>query len=127
MNPRRVENWTEYWYPVRGLDGGFVEATSQLAINAVYPSDNASQGQVKLLVSPVADVSDASILVKQGSNVLREFHHVNFTPLQTATYTIPVQNVDDAKKNLNVEIVSSQGKQLLQWSAAGPDRWKSQS
>ena len=37
MNPRRVETWTEYWYPVRGLDGGFVEATSQLAINAVYP------------------------------------------------------------------------------------------
>ena len=56
MNPRRVENWTEYWYPVRGLDGGFVEATSQLAINAVYPSDNASQGQVKILVSPVANV-----------------------------------------------------------------------
>ena len=28
--------------------------------------------------------------------------------------------MEDAKKNLNVEIVSSQGKQLLQWSAAGP-------
>ena len=58
--------------------------------------------------------------MKQGSNVLREFHHVNFTPLQTATYTFPVQNVDDAKKNLNVEILSSQGKTLLQWSAAEP-------
>ena len=77
-------------------------------------------GQVKLLVSPVAEVADATIVVKQGSNVLREFHHVNFTPLQTATYAFPVQNVDDAKKNLNVEILSSQGKTLLQWSAAEP-------
>ncbi len=120
MNPRRVETWTEYWYPVRGLDGGFVEATRQLAINAIYPSDSSSQSQIKLLVSPVAAVSDASIVVKQGSSVLREFHHVNFTPLQTAAYSIPVQNVGDARKNLNVEIVSSQGKKLLVWSAAKP-------
>jgi len=120
MNPRRVENWTEYWYPVRGLDGGFVEATSQFAINAVYPSNDASPSQVKLLVSPVADVADASIVVKQSSSVLKQFHHVSFTPLQTATFAIPVQNVDDAKKDLSVEILSSQGKQLLRWSAAEP-------
>ena len=120
MNPRRVENWTEYWYPVRGLDGGFVEATSQLAINAVYPADNSSQSQIKILVSPVADVSDATVVVKQGSNVLREFHHANFSPLKTETYDIPVQNVEESKKNLSVEILSAQGKQLLQWSAAGP-------
>jgi tetratricopeptide (TPR) repeat protein len=120
MNPRRVESWTEYWYPVRGLDGGFVEATNQLAINAVYPEDNSAQPQVKLLVSPVAEVADASVVVKQGSNVLREFHHVHFAPLQTETYVVPVPNVEDAKKNLNVEILSSQGKALLQWSAAAP-------
>lgn len=120
MNPRRVESWTEYWYPVRGLDGGFVEATNQFAINAIYPADNSSQPQIKLLVSPVAAVSDASIVVKQGSTVLREFHHARFTPLQTAAYSIPVQDVGDARKNLHVEIVSSQGKKLLVWSAAGP-------
>ncbi len=120
MNPRRVENWTEYWYPVRGLDSGFVEATSQFAINTVYPANDASPSQVKLLVSPVADVADASIVVKQGSSVLKEFHHVSFLPLQTETYTIPIQNAEEAKKDLSVEILSSQGKQLLQWSAAEP-------
>ena len=120
MNPRRVETWTEYWYPVRGLDGGFVEATNQFAINAVYSAGEAASPQVKLLVSPVADVADATVVVKQGSNVLREFHHVHFAPLQTETYAIPVQNVEDAKKNLNVEILSSQSKALLQWSAADP-------
>ncbi|MGO8718543.1 MAG: DUF5107 domain-containing protein [Acidobacteriaceae bacterium] len=120
MNPRRVETWTEYWYPVRGLDGGFVEATSQLAINAVYPAGDSANPQVKLLVSPVAEVADATIVVKQGQDVLREFHHVRFAPLQTATYMIPVQNVEDAKKNLDVQIQSAQGKVLLQWSAAAP-------
>lgn len=120
MNPRRVETWTEYWYPVRGLDGGFVEATNQFAINAVYSAGDAASPQVKLLVSPVADVADATVVVKQGSNVLREFHHVHFAPLQTETYAIPVLNVEGAKKNLNVEILSSQSKALLQWSAADP-------
>ena len=119
MNPRRVETWTEYWYPVSDLDGGFVEATSQLAINAVYPDGDAAKPQVKLLISPVAVIADATIIVKQRSNVLRAFHHVHFAPLHQANYTIPVQDVEDAKKNLNVEIQSAQGKVLLQWSAAG--------
>ncbi|MHB1838896.1 MAG: DUF5107 domain-containing protein [Acidobacteriaceae bacterium] len=117
INPRRVESWTEYWYPVHGLDGGFVEATSQFAINAVYPAGDAAKPQVNLLVSPVAEVADATVIVKQGSNPLREFHHVHFTPLQTATFTIPVLNVEDAKNNLDVEIRSAPGKTLLRWSA----------
>jgi tetratricopeptide (TPR) repeat protein len=120
MNPRLIENWTEYWYPVRGLDGGFVEATSQLAINVIYPSAGSASSQVKLLVSPVADIADATVIVKQGSNVLRAFHHADFAPLKTSTFNIPVQNVEDAKKNLDVEIQSTQRKTLLHWSAAAP-------
>jgi tetratricopeptide (TPR) repeat protein len=120
MSPRHIDRWTEYWYPVRGLDGGFVKATSQLAINAVYPGANSASPQVKLLVSPVADAEDATIIVKQGPKLLREFHHVDFAPMQTATYTIPVQSVEEAKKNLDVEIQSAQGKTLLSWSAAAP-------
>lgn len=105
---------------MRGLDGGFVEATSQLAINAIYPSAGSASLQVKLLVSPVADVTDATLIVKQGSKVLHEFHYVDFAPMQTATYTIPVQNVEEAKKNLDVKFQSAQGKTLLSWSAAAP-------
>lgn len=120
MNPRRIDRWTEYWYPVRGLDGGFVEATSQLAINAVYPNASSANPQVKVLVSPVADVRDATVIVRQGPKLLREFHRVTFAPMQTVTYTIPVQNVVEAKKNLDVEIQSAQGKMLLHWSAAAP-------
>jgi tetratricopeptide (TPR) repeat protein len=122
MNPRRIEKWTEYWYPVRGLDGGYVEATPQMAINAVYPEGNASE--VKLAISPVADVSNATIVVKNGSasdaRVLKRISNVNLTPLDTATYTIPVSNVENAKKNLLVEIQNSDGKTILHWNAAEP-------
>lgn len=120
MNPRRIDRWTEYWYPVRGLDGGFVEATSQLAINATYTSGDSASPQVKLLVSPVANITDATMSVKLGLKLLREFHHVDFWPMQTATYTIPIENVEEAKKSLDVRIQSAQGKTLLSWSAAAP-------
>ncbi|MGH9447474.1 MAG: DUF5107 domain-containing protein, partial [Terriglobia bacterium] len=120
MDPRRVENWTEYWYPVRGLDGGFVEATSQMALNAVYIKGGQGQPQVKLIISPVADVPDATVLVKLGSKLLREMPHVHLEPLQPSAFTLPVQSLDEARKDLSVEIRSSQGQALLRWSAAEP-------
>ncbi|MEO6828932.1 MAG: DUF5107 domain-containing protein, partial [Acidobacteriaceae bacterium] len=120
LNPRRVEKWTEYWYPVRGLKDGFVDATSQLAINTVYSSENEGQPSVQVKVSPVAAISDATVVIKQGSNILKQFSHVQFTPLETASYTVPVKNLEQAKKNLGVEILSAKGQSLLQWSAAAP-------
>lgn len=116
MAPRRVETWTEYWYPVRDLDGGFVEATSQMALNTVF----LNQGQVKLIVSPVADVSDATVMVELGSKLLREFPHVHFEPLQPSSFNLPVQNLAEARKDLSVEIQSADGQAILHWSAAEP-------
>jgi len=34
--PRRVESFTEFWFPVQGLEGGFVEATPLLAMNVNF-------------------------------------------------------------------------------------------
>ncbi len=120
MNPHRVEEWTEYWYPVRGLDTGYVEATSQMAINATYSPGAQNQPQVKISVSPVAGVSDATVVVKQGATVLKQFQHVQFTPLQPVDFTVPVEELEQAKKNLEIQILSAQGKVLLQWSASEP-------
>ncbi len=117
INPRRVERWTEYWYPVRGLDGGFVEATSQMAINATYTRNGA---EIKLTISPVAEVADATLVVKQGPTLLKQFPHLHLTPLQSASYLVPVQSVEKAKEDLHVEIQSAQGKVLLEWSSAAP-------
>ncbi|MGH9402216.1 MAG: DUF5107 domain-containing protein [Terriglobia bacterium] len=120
MEPRQVETWTEYWYPVRGLDGGFMDATRQMAMNAVYLNGDSRQPEVKLIVSPVTDLPNASVIVKLGSKILREFPHVHFEPLQPATFTFPVLSLDEARKNLSVQIQSAQGEAFLRWSAADP-------
>lgn len=121
MEPSRAEQWTEYWYPVADLDGGFVEATDQMAINASFLQKGAAPaGEVKVLFSPVAVVSNVTVTVKLGSELLRSIQHVELTPLHSAAYTIPVADLDRARKDLRVEVASGQGKPLLVWSASDP-------
>jgi tetratricopeptide (TPR) repeat protein len=115
MNPHRVEKWTEYWYPVSGLNTGFVEATNKMAINVGYV-----ESQANVTISPVERVNDATVSLKEGETVLKEFSHVNLMPLEPASYSVAVPNVDQAKKDLTVQIASAQGQTLLQWSAADP-------
>lgn len=115
MPARRVETWTEYWYPVRGLDGGFVAATSRMALNAVYGRDT-----VTLIVSPVVDANGATMVVKIGAKPLREFRRLHFSPLAAAPFTVPIRNLDAAHKALSVDIRSAQGQTILHWSAAEP-------
>ncbi|MGH9453621.1 MAG: tetratricopeptide repeat protein, partial [Terriglobia bacterium] len=110
----------EYWYPVRGLDGGFVEATKQMAINAKFRNGDHDQPQVELIASPVVGLEDAALVVKLGSKLLREFHHINFEPLKPASFTVPVPSLGEARKELNIQIQSAQGQVLLRWSAAEP-------
>jgi tetratricopeptide (TPR) repeat protein len=121
MEPRRAEQWTEYWYPVADLDGGFVEATNQMALNASFlQKGSAPAGEVKLLFSPVAVVSNVTVTVKLGSELLRAIQNVQLTPLHSAAYTIPVADIDRARKELRVEVNSGPGKPLLAWSASDP-------
>ena len=121
MGPHRVDEWTEYWYPVRGLDGGFVEATSQMAMNVTYLAAGQDQPEaVRLLVSAVEEIPNATLVVKLGVTPVRSIRSIHLAPLRPASFTIPVQSLDTAKKELNVEIQSAQGKMLLRWSASEP-------
>lgn len=119
MPPRRVEQWTEYWYPVRALNGGFVQASRAMAFNAVY-SKPGQAPRVKLLVSPAAAEQDATVTVKLGKQTLREFTHVSFTPLETKAFAVPVPGVAQAKSRLSVTISGANGAPILHWSAAEP-------
>lgn len=119
MPPQRVESWNEYWYPVAKLDGGFVDGSRQMAINVVYPSNDAEKSVV-LAVSPAAVLQGAKIEVKMGSQTLRDFSPVSFEPLATKNFTIPVADVATAKKQLDVTITDAEGKTLLHWNAGEP-------
>ncbi len=121
MAPQKVESWNEYWYPVAGLDGGFVAGTPQMAVNVVYPPSRAAgNSSIELAVSPGVALRGARIEVKLGSKMLKDFSAVSFEPLATRKFTIPVQDVAAAKKQLDVTILNSAGKKLLHWFAGAP-------
>ncbi|HEX6496464.1 MAG TPA: DUF5107 domain-containing protein [Acidobacteriaceae bacterium] len=119
MESHRVEQWTEYWYPVSGLDGGFVEATGDVALNVNFAGAGPS-GEVKLSLSPVANIRNTSVTVSLGSNLLRTIPNVQLEPSHPAIHTIPVPDIDRARKELHVKIQSARGDVLLEWSAAAP-------
>lgn len=120
MQPRRVEKWTEYWYPVSGLKNGFVEATSQIAMNVNYSIGRGSEGNITVSLSPVADVAGATLLLKEDQKVVGEERAIHLLPLHTTTYTVPVNDVNAAKQNLEIDVTSASGQSILHWSAAEP-------
>jgi len=121
MPPRRVESFTEYWYPVRGLGDGFVEATDELALNVRFlPAAGEKKPRVELAISPTVATPSPKIRVMLGPKLLRELAPAGFTPLETAKFSVPVDSLEEARKSLVVEIQSARGGTLLRWSAAEP-------
>ena len=121
MEPRRVEQWTEYWYPVAGLDGGIAEATAQVALNVNFlPKESSQSGELKLLFDPIAAVRNATVTVSLGSTLLRVIPNINWTSSHSAAFTIPVPDLSRARKELRVEVKSEKGQPLLTWLAADP-------
>ena len=121
MPPRRAESWTEYWYPVRGLDGGFVEATNELALNVRFiPASGMESQRVVVILSPVVPLPNARVLVRVGAQTLREFGPATVEPLQPRRFSVAVKDLERARKELVVEVESAEGVRLLRWSAADP-------
>ena len=121
MPPRRVERFTEYWYPVTALGDGFVEATPELALNVRFlPTQGSGNPRVQVLVSPVVSILHPKLFVKLGSEVLKEFNPPSFSPLKTEKMQVAVTDIEEARKKLTVEIKSPDGRTLLRWSADDP-------
>src|SRR2546428_8042440 len=84
MAPRRVESWTEYWYPVRGLGGSVVEATSDLAVNARFPPEAGREPPpFKIQVSPTVAIDGVRVHLKAGSRLVRERSEEHTSELQS--------------------------------------------
>ncbi|MGE5204637.1 MAG: DUF5107 domain-containing protein [Chlamydiota bacterium] len=114
----RVESWTEYWYPVEKLEGGFVEATPKLALNVKFVPGKRSQ--VEVMLDSVVRLVGAELRVRLDTKLLREFAIPELQVGKTAKFSVPVEQMDDARKQLVVEVTSSRGDSLLRWSAAEP-------
>jgi hypothetical protein len=115
MQPRRVQQWTEYWYPVSGLKDGFVDATRQVALNVDFPPAAAKGRDVILRVSPIATNHSVILQVKQGDKLLMNERGVDLEPLHPVTYVVPVGNAQAAQRSLEVDVLSSAGVSILHW------------
>ncbi len=126
MSPRRVESWIEYWYPVRGLGGNFVEATSELALNARFvPAAGLGEPPFEIAISPTTAIEGVKVRLKSSSRVVREFGPVSLKPLTPLTFDVPVRDLQTDPKlpldsNLSIEVESSGEQILARWSSADP-------
>src|SRR5271157_5487776 len=126
MPPRRVESWTEYWYPVGHLGGGLVEATNDLALNERFPPHaGPGEPQFEIAISPAVMIPGVKVRLQSGSRLVREFGPALLQPLQPAVFHVPVSELQTDSKaaleaHLAIEAESSEGTVLAHWSADDP-------
>jgi tetratricopeptide (TPR) repeat protein len=121
MAPQRVESWTEYWYPVHGLGGGFLEATNELAMNVRYlPSKGTAPQRVELTFNPAVNIHGAKLRISVGGKLLQEDGPLDFKATDNQVFTVPVASIEAARKSLVVDVAGADSRALLHWSAADP-------
>jgi tetratricopeptide (TPR) repeat protein len=119
--PRRVESFTEFWYPVQGLDGGFVEATARLALNVNFFKGAPGIPQhMEFSLFPTVPIQDAKVRVKLGTQVLKDLGPVSFAPMTRVKVGVPVADLGAAQTKIEIEVNGPNGQTLLHWVAADP-------
>jgi tetratricopeptide (TPR) repeat protein len=90
--PHRVERFTEYWFPLDKLGGGFHKVTKDAALRAVVVG---SEAHISVNVSAKFDDAELLVAVGDGSNKPIESRRVNLSPTTpfTATVKLPAPMV----------------------------------
>jgi tetratricopeptide (TPR) repeat protein len=121
MPPRRVESFTEFWYPLQGLGGGFVEATPRLTLNAKFiPASAGAPSHVEFSLFPTERIPNVRLRVKMGNQSLTGFGPLALEPMKTVTVSAPVEDLEAAKNRIEITATGTDGQTLLHWSAADP-------
>ena len=113
LAPHRVERFTEYWFPVNRMGGGFDEATRDAAVNVSVEGARAS-----VTLNANAKFDDAELTVEAGGRPVHS-DRVDLDPAKahTASVNIPA---DAAGKPLVVTLKAKDGRQLLKYSTDMP-------
>ncbi|HEX6626198.1 MAG TPA: tetratricopeptide repeat protein [Pyrinomonadaceae bacterium] len=111
--PHRVERFTEYWFPVNRMGGGFDEATRDAAVNV-----NVEGQRATVIMNANAKFDDAGLTVEAGGRRLHT-DSVDLDPAKahTASFNIPA---DAAGQPLVVTLRAKDGRQLLRYSTDAP-------
>jgi len=117
MPPRRIESWTEYWYPAQGLGSPFVEATDSLALAVGSPSSGAVNHAREIALLATVDIAKARVVVKSGEKVAQEFAPVDLQAGIAKKLALPAGLENET---LAVDVEDHNGRSILHWSAADP-------
>ena len=120
MPAQSYENWTEYWYPVKRLDGGFVEASEQFAMNVTFVRTSGGKGEIHISLCPTEHFTHASLRISLDGKIEKVFRELSFDPAATRAFVIPVEDVEIARDKTSVELRGNSRNVLVHWSAAEP-------
>lgn len=110
--PHRVERFTEYWYPVNRLGGGWDEATRDAALKVTVQNSRAT-----VSVNANAKFDDVALTVESGNRRLYS-ERVRLDPAQTFSTQI---NLDAAAgKPVRVHLKTKEGRELINYRTDAP-------
>ena len=111
--PHRVERFTEYWFPVNRMGGGFDEATRDAAVNFSVEGARAT-----VTTNVNAKFDDAELTVESAGRRLHS-DTVDLDPAKThtASFSVPA---DAAGQPLTVAIREKGGRVLLRYATDTP-------
>lgn len=120
LAPHRKESWTEYWYPVQGLDSGFVAASKYLAMNVVFLPAARGFGEIRVSLSPTQSIDGASLTVSVDGRRIDTLNKLSIHALTAKVFSIPVHNIETARAKTSLEVADGSGEILLHWATAEP-------
>jgi tetratricopeptide (TPR) repeat protein len=111
--PHRVERFTEHWFPVNRMGGGFDEATRDAAVNVTVEGARAT-----VTANVNAKFDDAELTVESQGRRLHS-DSVDLDPAKTHTASVQLP-ADLAGKPLLVTIRAKGGRELLRYATDMP-------
>ena len=111
--PHRVEHFTEYWYPVSRLGGGWDEATADAALRVRIEGDRAL-----VTANSNARFDAAEFTVESGGAVVHT-RRVDLDPAKTFTAAVELP-AGAGSRPVTVAFKSQDGRQLIRYSTDTP-------
>src|SRR5262249_11711710 len=109
--PHRVERFTEYWFPLDKLGGGFNKVTKDVALRVEVTGD-----QARITANSSAQFDDAELIVADASNKSIHSSRINLSPVTpfAATVKLPAPMVIVAR------IRAKDGRELVHYYTNSP-------
>lgn len=113
LAPHRVEKFTEYWFPVDRLGGGFDEATREGALKV-----SVRGGKAVITANSNAKFDDVELIVESEGRRLH-FDRVSLDPAKAFTVHVNIP-AHSSGKPLGVSLRSKDGRELIRYRTDAP-------